>query len=151
LKSLSGKIGIMNLGMAVQAEELTLARFGQKRVPWGVRAMPDVEGEGLVRRFEVMKGQSRFVAAVTASLAPAALSLNQELFSLSAALLLGDVILVLVVCRSVLTSAWAEDRLPAGKGRFADDADLFHKTYKVGLRAYHIRDLARMVSSQVRP
>ena len=95
----------MNLGVAVQAEELTLARFGQKRVPRGVRAMSDVEGERLVSRFQVMKGQRRFVAAVTASLAPAALSLNQELFSLSAALLLGDVILMLVVCRSVLAPA----------------------------------------------
>ncbi|MBV8857161.1 MAG: hypothetical protein JOZ02_09550 [Acidobacteria bacterium] len=66
--------------------------------------MPDVEGEGLVRRFEVMKSQRRFVAAVTASFAPAALSLNQELFSLSAALLLGDVILMLVVCRGVLAT-----------------------------------------------
>ena len=113
--------------------------------------MPDVEGEGLVRRFEVMKGQRRFVAAVTASLAPAALSLNQELLSLSAALLLGDVILMLVICRGVLAPARAENRLPAGKRRFADDADLFHKTYKVGLRAYHIRDMARTISSQVRP
>ena len=60
--------------------------------------MPDVEGEGLVRRFEVMQGQRRFIAAVAASLAPAALSLNQELLSLSAALLLRDVILMLVVC-----------------------------------------------------
>ena len=67
--------------------------------------MPDVEGEGLVRRFEVMKGQRRFIAAVTASLAPAALSLHQELLSLSAALLLRDVILMLVVCRRVLASA----------------------------------------------
>jgi hypothetical protein len=98
-----------------------------------------------------MKGQRRFVAAVTASLAPAALSLHQELLSLSAALLLRDVILMLVVCRSVLASARAENHLPAGKGRFADDADLFHTTYKVGLRAYHIRVLAMTVSSQVRP
>jgi hypothetical protein len=60
--------------------------------------MPDVEGEGFIRWFEVMKGQRRFVAAVTASLAPAALSLNQELLSLTAALLLRDVILMLVVC-----------------------------------------------------
>ena len=112
--------------------------------------MPDVEGEGLVRRFEVMKGQRRFVAAVTASLAPAALSLNQELLSLSAALLLGDVILMLVVCRSVLASARAEDRLPAGKGRCTDDADLFHKTDKVGLRAHHIRVPCLTGSSQVR-
>ena len=67
--------------------------------------MPDVEGEGLVRRFEVMKGQRRFVAAVTASLAPAALSLNQELLSLAAALLLRDIILMLVIRRSVLTPA----------------------------------------------
>jgi hypothetical protein len=129
----------MNLGVAVQAEELTLVRFGQKRVPRGVRAMPDVEGEGLVRRFEMMKGQRRFVAAITASLAPAALSFNQKLFPLAAALLPGDVILVLIVCGSVLASARAEDGLPAVKGSFADDADLFHKTSKVGLRAYHIR------------
>ena len=67
--------------------------------------MPDVEGERFVRRFEVVKGQRCFVAAVTTSLAPAALSLNQELLSLSAALLLGDVILVLVVCRGVLAPA----------------------------------------------
>src|SRR5215207_2109415 len=98
-----------------------------------------------------MKGQRRFIAAVTASLAPVALSLNQELFSLAAALLLRDVILMLVVCRSVLASARAEDRLPAGKSRFADDADLFHKTDKVGLRAYHIRVPASGFSSQVRP
>ena len=112
--------------------------------------MPDVEGEGLVSRFEVMKGQRRFVAAVAASLAPAALSLNQELLSLAAALLLRDVVLMPVVCRSVLASARAENRLPAGKGRFADDADLFHKTSKVGLRAYHIRVPAVSDSSQVR-
>jgi hypothetical protein len=67
--------------------------------------MPDIEWEGLVRGFEMMKGQRRFVAAVTASLAPAALSLNQELLSLAAALLLRDVILMLVVCRSVLALA----------------------------------------------
>ena len=60
--------------------------------------MHDVEGEGLVRRFEVMKGHRRFVATVTASLALAALSLNQELLSLTAALLLRDVVLMLVVC-----------------------------------------------------
>ena len=113
--------------------------------------MPDVEREGLDRRVEVMKGQRRFVAAVTAALAPAALALNQELFSLSAALLLGDVILMLVVCRSILTPARAENCLPAGKGRLTDDADLFHKTYKVGLRAYHIRVPATSDSSQVRP
>jgi hypothetical protein len=113
--------------------------------------MPDVEGEGLVRRFEVMKGQRRFVAAVTASLAPAALSLNQELLSLSAALLLRDVILMLVVCRSVLAPARAENSLPSGQGCFAGGADLFHTTYKVGLRAYHIRILAVPDSSQVRP
>lgn len=59
--------------------------------------MPDVEGEGFVRRFQVMKGQRRFIATVTTSLASAALPLNQELFSLSAALLLRDVILMLVV------------------------------------------------------
>jgi hypothetical protein len=60
--------------------------------------MPDVEGEGLVSGFEMMKGQRRFVTAVTASLAPTSLSLNQKLFSLSAALLLRDVILMLIVC-----------------------------------------------------
>jgi hypothetical protein len=98
-----------------------------------------------------MKGQRRFVAAVTASLAPAALSLNQELLSLTAALLLRDVILMPVICRGVLVSERAEDRLPTGKGCFADDADLFHKTSKVGLRAYHIRVRARTASSQVRP
>src|SRR5215203_3343275 len=113
--------------------------------------MPDVEGEGLVLRFEVMKGQRCFIVAVTASLAPAALSFNQELLSLAAALLLRDVILMPVVCRSVLASARAEDRLLAGKSRFADDANLFHKAYKVGLRAYHIRVPASAVSSQVRP
>src|ERR1044072_355132 len=101
--------------------------------------MPDVEGEGFVFWFEVMKGQRRFVATVATSLAPSALSLNQKLLSLTAALLLRDIILMFVVCGSVLASARAEDRLPAGKGRFADDADLFHKTCKVGLRAYHIR------------
>jgi hypothetical protein len=52
-----------------------------------------------------MKGQRRFVAAITASLAPAALSPNQELPSQAAALLLGDVILMPVVCRRVLASA----------------------------------------------
>ena len=113
--------------------------------------MSDVEGEGLVRRFEVMKSQRRFVAAVTASLAPAALLLNQELFSLTAASLLRDIILMPVVCRSVLASARTEDRLLAGKGSFAGDADLFHTTYKVGLRAYHIRVLTMTASSQVRP
>ena len=113
--------------------------------------MPDVEREGLVRRFEVMKGQRRFVTSVTASLAPAALSLNQELLSLTAALLLRDVILMLVVCRSVLAPARAEDHLPAGKKRLADDADLFHTTDKVGLRAYHIRVRVSPESSQVRP
>jgi hypothetical protein len=46
----------------------------------------------------MMKGQRRFVAAVTASLAPAALSLNQELLSLATTLLLRDVILMLVIC-----------------------------------------------------
>ncbi|MBV9926350.1 MAG: hypothetical protein JOZ96_15125 [Acidobacteria bacterium] len=141
----------MNLGVAVQAEELTLARFGQKRVPGSVRAMPDVEGKGFISRFEVMKGQRRFVAAVTASLAPAALLSNQLLFSLPAALLLRDVILMPVVCRSVLASARAEDSLPAGKGYFADDADLFHTTFRVGLRAYHIRVQAVSGSSRVRP
>ena len=60
--------------------------------------MPDVEGEVFVRRFEVMKGQRCFIVAVTASLAPAALSLNQELLSLAAALLLRDVVLMLIVC-----------------------------------------------------
>ena len=113
--------------------------------------MPDVEGEGLVLRFEVMKGQRRFVAAVTASLAPAALSSNQELPSPAAALLLSDVILMLVVCGRVLTPGRAENRLPAGEGRLADDASLFHKTSKVGLRAYHIRVRAVTDSSQVRP
>jgi hypothetical protein len=67
--------------------------------------MPDVEGEVFVRRFEVMKGQRRFVAAVTASLAPAALSMNRELLSLAATLLLRDIILMLVVCGGVLASA----------------------------------------------
>ena len=113
--------------------------------------MPDVEREGLVSWFEVMKGQCRFVAAVTASLAPATLSLNKKLLSLAAALLLGDIILMLVVRRSVLAPARAENSLPAGKRSFADNADLFHTTYKVGLRAYHIRIPAVSGSSQVRP
>ena len=113
--------------------------------------MPDVEGEGLVRRFEMMKGQRRFIAAVSASLTPATLSFNQELFSLTAALLLRHIILMLVVCRIILASARTEDRLPAGQGSFADNADLFHTTYKVGLRAYHIRVPALSDSSQVRP
>jgi hypothetical protein len=112
--------------------------------------MPDVERKRFIWRFEVMEGQRCFVAAVTASLAPAALSLNQELFSLAAALLLGDVILMPVVCRSVLATARAEDRLPAAQGSFADDADLFHMTSKVGLRAYHIRVSAMPGSFQVR-
>jgi len=99
----------------------------------------------------MMKGQRRFDAVVAASLAPAAFTLNQELPSLAAAMLLRDVILMLVVCRSVLASARAEDYLPPGKGRFADDANLFHKTSKVGLRAYHIRVPAMTGSSQVRP
>jgi hypothetical protein len=140
----------MNFGVAVEAEELTLVRFGHKRVPWGVRATPDVEREGLACRVEVVKGQRRFVAAVTAPLAPAAFSLNQALPSPAPALLLRDVILMFVVCGGVLTPARAENRLPAREGRFADGTNLFHKTSKVGLRAYHIRVPPLTGSSQVR-
>jgi hypothetical protein len=93
-----------------------------------------------------VKGHRRPVAAVAALLAAATLLLNQELPSVAAPLLLGDIILVSVVRESILTPAGTELSLLAVEVSFANETTLFHKTLKVGLRAYHTRLRLRAVS-----
>jgi hypothetical protein len=125
--------------VTVKAEKQALPSFFKKRIPRSVRAVPEVDGEGLGRRVEVVKGKRRVMAVVAATLAPAALALNQEQPSLAPALLLCDVILVLVVRRGVLAAARAELCLPAVQACAAHETTLFHTTSKAGLQAYHIR------------
>ncbi len=87
----------------------------------------------------MVKSQCRFVATVTTLFATATLLLNQQESSLTATLLLSDIILMFVVCASVLAPARAENRLSAGQIRLANETQLFHTTSKVGLQAYHIQ------------
>ncbi|HLM55184.1 MAG TPA: hypothetical protein VK422_03590 [Pyrinomonadaceae bacterium] len=103
----------MNLCMTVQAEQQALLGFAREGSPRGVGATSEINGEGLHRRVEVVKSQGRFVAAVAAPFAAAAFLGNQQSPSSATALLLGDIILVFVVCGSVLAAARTEHTLSA--------------------------------------
>jgi hypothetical protein len=67
--------------------------------------MSEVDWNGPGRGINVMKSQRSSVAAVTTSFATSTFLLNQRLPPFAAALLLGYVILVSIVCDSVLASA----------------------------------------------
>jgi hypothetical protein len=90
------------------------------------------------------------IAVVAAPFAAAAFLSDKQLPSLPTALLLGDVILVSIICSRVLAPARTELGLLAGQLRLADETKLFHMTVEVGLQAYHIQAAGKRGRFQMR-
>ena len=87
----------------------------------------------------MVESQCGLIAVITALFAAATFFINERSPSLSASLLLRDIVLMLVVSETVFATARTESGLLASQVSLADNAKHFYMTSKVGLQAYHIQ------------
>lgn len=85
-----------------------------------------------------MKCQRRLIAAIATLFIMATFHLDKLLSSLSTTLLLGQVVLVSVICCCVFAFAGAILRLLSSKATAAGNTVYFHTILKDGLQANHI-------------